>query len=251
MNTHEAWDRVSATYRDNRQLDVDTLSYGPFGPTEATVKLLGDVRGRRVLDVGCGAGQACVALARQGAQVSGIDFSEAQLDLARKLAVTHNVSIEFVQGRAEDLTPFPTHSQDVILSVYTFHYIATMAQCLRECARVLDTNGRLIFSLDHPFRDCFFDEAEQEDTIYPARSYFDTKPLTWPFGDTGVRMQSYHRTIAQWVEMIQTAGFRIGQLLEPKLPNDLLDELWPEDDPLTPRRNVPQTIIFVAEKAES
>lgn len=251
MNLRERWNRGSHAFRTWRGDDVATVAYGPLGPTEAELALLGDVRGQRILDVGCGAGQTCVALARQGAQVSGLDLSDQQIAYAQALAAQHGVTVNFVQGDGEDLGAFASESQEWVLSLYTLHYMANPTRCLREAWRLLQPGGRLLISLDHPFRDCFYDAEEQEETIYPARSYFDQTPMLWPLGDTGIQMHSYHRTTSEWLTRLRKAGFVLIDLLEPDLPDAILDELWPEDSPLGPRRNVPQTIIFVAAKVSS
>ena len=50
--------------------------------------------------------------------------------------------------------------------------------------------GRLVVSLDHPFRDCFSDDAEDEMSITPVRSYFSNEPMRWQWRSTGIRRSS-------------------------------------------------------------
>ena len=61
----------------------ETIEYGPGGVTERELRLLGDVKGKRVLELGCGTGAVAVALAHQGAVVIGIDGSDERLTAAR------------------------------------------------------------------------------------------------------------------------------------------------------------------------
>lgn len=246
IDLRAAWNQVAADYQSRQAIATSSAHYGPWAPTENELRLLGDVRGLRILDIGCGGGQCAVAFARQGAVTAGIDVSDAQLEHARQLARDEGVNVAFVQGVAEDLSFFADASWDVVFSVYAFQYIADMPRCLSECARVLRPGGRLVFSLDHPIRTCFFDDEEHESAPYPARSYFDHRPLAWMFGDTSVWMHSYHHTIAEWVDMLARAGFCIQRLLEPPLPLSIIDEQWPQDDPLAVLCNIPSTIIFVA-----
>ncbi len=252
IDMRDAWNRTSALYQHNHAIPTDSAHYGPWSPTENELRLLGEVRGLRILEVGCGGGQCAIAFAQQGAQVAGLDLSDVQLDFARSLAADEGVDVDWVQGSAEDLSAFDpitsSSAWDVVFSAYALHYVADMARCLAECARVLRPGGQLVFSLDHPFRDCFFDQEEQEETIYPARSYFDTRPMRWNFSDSGVPMLSYHRPIAEWLTLLSGAGFVLRRLLEPPPPADLAAEIWPDDSPLAANRHVPQTIIFVAEK---
>jgi hypothetical protein len=133
-----------------------------------------------------------------------------------------------------------------VLSLYALPYITDLVRGLAACQRSLRAGGRLVFSLDHPIRTCFFDPVEQELTPYPAQSYFDPAPRRWFFPEERVPMQSYHYTIEQWVERLHTTGFQLLRLLEPALPGALLRELWPDDDPLSSMRNLPQTLIICA-----
>ena len=243
-----AWDRISATYQRRNQISTDEVEYGPWSPPESALQLLGDVRGLQVLDLGCGGGQACIALAKQGAVVTGLDISSQQLAFAERQALAAQVKIQFLLGSNERLAELPAGGWDLALSIYALPYLPDLAACLAACQRCLRPGGRFIFSLDHPIRDCFDDQTEQELTPDPSRNYFDSSPLRWRFPDTTVTLQSYHYTMSQWVTMVHNAGFAIEQLLEPLPPPEILQNLWPEDDPLFPMRNLPQTMIFVASK---
>lgn len=247
--TRAGWNQISAWYQNRHAIPTHSAHYGPWAPLENDLRLLGAVRGLHILEVGCGGGQCAIAFAKQGARVAGLDLSDAQIEFARSLAAREDLTIPFTQGSAEDLAAFADGAWDVVFSAYAFQYIERMEACLRECARVLRPGGRLLFSLDHPFRDCFADvEDDYEPTIYAARSYYDRTPMNWNFGDTGVRMTSWHRPISEWVALLAAAGFALEQMLEPEPPAALLDEIWPMDDALSALRAIPPTIIFLARK---
>ncbi|MFN8487433.1 MAG: class I SAM-dependent methyltransferase [Caldilineaceae bacterium] len=243
------WNQVSAHYQARRQIQTKDVHYGPWAPTERALGLLGDVRGQHVLELGCGGGQCCIALAKQGAYAVGIDVSDEQIAFARTLAAKELVDVHFRRGSATNLSAFQADAWDIVLSIYTFPYLDEVPACLAECYRVLRPGGQLIFSLDHPFRACFFDAEDEELALYPVRSYFDNTAMQWTFADTGVTLETQHYTVAQWFTLLQQSGFQVQRVLEPLPPLALLDELWPEDSPYAPLRHLPQTIIFVAEKA--
>ncbi len=247
-----AWDETSADYQDRHRIPTHSAHYGPFAPKENELRLLGDVGGKRILEVGCGGGQCAIAFAKQGATVAGQDLSEVQLAFARKLAAAEGVQIDFTQGSVEDLSAFGDASWDVVFSAYVFQYVADMARTLAECRRALVPGGRLVFSLDHPFRDCFWDDEDDEHVLFPVRSYFDTRPTDWRFeGHTGATMRTYHRTIADWIDLLTGAGFRLVRLLEPSPLPTLADDPWATDYDIEVAMKVPQVIVFVAEKARS
>ena len=248
MNAQQAWDAASAAYQSRQQIPTDDIYYTPFGHAERDLQLLGDVRGLRILDLGCGGGQAAIALAKAGAQVTGVDFSSQQLAFARQLAANEGVTVHFALGDIDQLGSFVDGSFDLILSLYTLQYLPDPLQCLHEVHRLLVQNGRLIISLDHPIRNCFFDPDDDEFTPYPSHSYFSSTPLSWTFPETKAKIKSYHYTISAWIDFFQRASLQLRNLHEPALSTVLLDDLWPLDTVNAPLRDIPHAIIFAASK---
>jgi ubiquinone/menaquinone biosynthesis C-methylase UbiE len=114
-------------------------------PLEYSYHLLGDVRGLRIVDFGCGSGGNAVQLANRGAQVWAVDISEDLVRLAvRRMAVNGRVGgAQFVVGSAHDL-PFPDASMDIVFGIAILHHL-DLALVSREVWRVLKPGGRAIF----------------------------------------------------------------------------------------------------------
>jgi SAM-dependent methyltransferase len=146
-------------------------------PLEYAYSLLGDVRGKRVLDFGCGSGENCLLLARRGAKVIGVDISESLIRVAvRRLAVNGlGGAAEFVAGSAHDL-PVQAGSIDIVLGIAILHHLDIDASS-REVHRVLKRGGRAIFQ--EPVRDSKFIKAVRSAIPYtaPDVSPFE-RPLT-------------------------------------------------------------------------
>jgi ubiquinone/menaquinone biosynthesis C-methylase UbiE len=104
---------------------------------------LGNVAGRRVLDLGCGHGMASVVLARRGARVTALDLSRGYLDEARRCAEVNGVEVSFVQAEAERL-PFASASFDCVWGNAILHHLE-LAQAARELWRVLTPGGMAVF----------------------------------------------------------------------------------------------------------
>jgi ubiquinone/menaquinone biosynthesis C-methylase UbiE len=110
---------------------------------ELILRLVGDVSGARVLDIGCGDGLLAVLLGNRGANVVALDASEAMLAAAGERATQEQLDIELSVGRAESL-PFPNESFDVVTAITILCFVAEAEQTFREIGRVLRPGGRLI-----------------------------------------------------------------------------------------------------------
>jgi SAM-dependent methyltransferase len=110
---------------------------------DALEPLLGAVAGRTVLDAGCGDGMGAIALARRGAQATGLDPDPAMLAAARAQAEAAGVRLPLVRGRVEAL-PFRDASFDLVLAVTVLCFVRDQGRAWAEMARVLRPGGLLV-----------------------------------------------------------------------------------------------------------
>jgi SAM-dependent methyltransferase len=216
INMRESWNLISPHYQKRHQIPTDFVHYGPHCPNEDQLQLIGDVRGKHVLEIGCGGGQCSIAFAKRGAIAAGIDLSDAQIEFARKSAQNEGVEATFSRGNIEDLSAIPDASQDVVFSAFALLYVENIERCLAEVHRVLVPGGLLVFSLDHPFWDCLAD-----DSMKIVRSYHNCAPWVWDwdeFKDIGVcaTMRSFHRKVGDWLRLLREAGLEVLEILEPE-----------------------------------
>jgi len=108
-------------------------------------EFLGDVSGRRVLDMATGTGRAALALAKRGAIVTGVDASREMLSVARTRAADGELSIEFAEGDAHALA-FSDRSFDATVCLRMLMHVPDWRKALSELCRV--TRHRLVF--DYP-----------------------------------------------------------------------------------------------------
>jgi ubiquinone/menaquinone biosynthesis C-methylase UbiE len=113
---------------------------------EAIFALLPDLRGRRVLEVGCGTGNISLELARRGAAVVGLDVSGPMLAAAHQRAREQSFSAAWIRGGAAAL-PFPRNSFDGVISILALDFMADRPGILREMVRVLRPGGFLLLAL--------------------------------------------------------------------------------------------------------
>ena len=111
---------------------------------EAKVKVLPDVDGKDVVELGCGTAYFGAWLARRGARVVGVDVTPAQLETARRMEEEFKYGLRFVQANAED-TKLPSESFDLVLSEYGASIWCDPYKWIPEAARLLRDGGELVF----------------------------------------------------------------------------------------------------------
>jgi SAM-dependent methyltransferase len=213
----QAWDRVAA--RRGEPSGGHALQFGADLPSEADLRLCGDLKGRRVLDLGCGAGENAVAMARMGAHVIAIDASSAQLSLGRRLAEASEVRVEWHQCDAADLAFLRADSIDLALAAGVVHEIEDLDRVLRQVHRVLRAGAPFVFTHDHPMRLAIGrdDNGAGGLPLGPLevrRSYFDLAPIVTTRDEESI--QVWPRSIADVFSALHRAGYRVDVLLEPE-----------------------------------
>ncbi len=224
--------------------DVDFV-WCPEGLREADARLLGDLAGRRVLEVGAGAAAAARWLATQGAHPVALDLSAGMLRHATDAAGRSGVRIPLVQADALAL-PFADAAFDTAFTAFgAIPFVADSAAVMREVFRVLRPGGRWVFSVTHPMRWIFLDDPGQGG-LTAVHSYFDRSPYVEQDRTGAATYVEQHRTLGDRIRELVGAGFRLVDLVEPEWPEGH-EGIWGQWSPLRGRL-FPGTAIFVAEK---
>jgi SAM-dependent methyltransferase len=195
-------------------------------PTERELRLLGDLRAKRVLDLGCGTGAAAIGFAHRGAIVIALDASEPRLTHARERAEREEVKVEWRKGDLADLAFLRAESIDAAFSADAVAEVDDAARLFRQVQRVLKPNGPFVFSYEHPMALCIGTSGDVE------RSYFEPGPIDVERDGESARV--YTRGIGEVFTELGRAGFRVDTVLEPR--------------PDTPGARVPATIVWRARK---
>jgi SAM-dependent methyltransferase len=262
------WDAISAAYQRHTRISTDDVHYGPLAPGERELGLLGDVAGKRIVEVGCGGGQNSIALTKWGATCVGVDPSSAQLDharrLARQLARQNGVEVQFIAGVAEDLSAFRDASFDVALSSYAFDYVTDLRRAYGEIWRVLKPGGLFVFCLSHPwFQAVGWYLAGDPDAAEMGNyaAWPDVEEWDWAYGGGPAgRMRGHLRPLAQMVNELLRTGFTLERMVEQSYedvaeasPEELarlpyVHEFDPSSQEYQIMRKLPHTLIVRARK---
>ncbi len=211
------WDAAAPAYLAEHGTDLGDADFlwCPEGLREAEAGLLGDVAGRRVVEIGCGSAPCARWLARQGADVVALDLSGGMLARAAELNRATGIDVPLLQADAGAL-PLGTASADAVCSAYGgLPFVADAGAVLAEVARVLRPGGRFVASVNHPMRWPFPDSPDPED-LQVTSSYFDRRPYVETDGSGRTVYVEHHRTVGDWVRAVVAAGLVLDDLVEPE-----------------------------------
>ena len=200
LSTREGYDRWSSIY------DSDG---NPLMALEEPLvnRLLGKVEGLTVIDLGCGTGRHALRIARAGAKVQAVDFSEQMLARAREKAEGSTVVFHY-----HDLTeclPFSDSSFDRVVCGLVLDHIADLDSFFRTMQRLCKPNGFAVISVMHP-----------------AMMLRGVQARFWdPHSGRQVRPASQRHQISDYVMAAARAGFRFEHLSEHAVDQSLADQL--------------------------
>ncbi|MCZ2818152.1 class I SAM-dependent methyltransferase [Modestobacter sp. VKM Ac-2984] len=199
----------------------------------AMLDLVGDVRGRRVLDAGCGSGPLAAALRTRGAVVTGFDSSAVMVELAReRLGADADVQVADLSAPL----PFADDSFDDVTASLVLHYLRDWSAPLAELRRVLRPGGRLMLSVNHP---------SLYKMLHPETDYFALTQWTdeYTFGDQRAELTYWHRPLHAMTDAFADAGFQLARISEPPWSPDTPPELLPPQ--FTGRTSFLSFVFFV------
>jgi SAM-dependent methyltransferase len=241
------WDADADHYLAEHGGDIGEVDFvwGPEGLREADARLLGDVAGRRVLEVGCGSAPCSRWLATRGAEPVGLDLSGRMLRHAARLNAATGVEVPLVQAGAEHL-PFADGAFDLACSAYgAVPFVARPDRVMREVARVLRPGGRWVFAVNHPMRWMFADDPGP-DGLTVVQSYFDRTPYVEVDAAGRATYVEHHRTLGDRIRDVVAAGLVLDDLVEPEWPAGRTT-VWGQWSPLRGAL-FPGTAIFVCRR---
>lgn len=234
------WNLISRAYQDDHdpQIGAAPRLWSMFAVPDAQLRALGEVTSKRVLELGCGAGQWSRSLAAEGAVVVGLDLSEAQLAAATQAL---GARYPLVQGAAEQL-PFAPDSFDVVFCDHGGLSWAPPHLAVPEAARVLRRSGRLVFAATSPWFTVCYNSDTDKVTAQLRLDYFGLGAIAEDHGAA-----TYQLTYGGWIRTLRAAGLIIEDLIEPR-PSPGMRSGYMETDPPNWACHWPAEMLWITRK---
>jgi SAM-dependent methyltransferase len=208
----EHWTENNRKGLDARAADAwarPSVTWGVFGIREEDLgSPLGDVRGKDVVELGCGTAYFSAILVKLGARPTGVDPTPAQLATARRMQEETGITFPLVEAPGERV-PLADASFDLAVSEYGASLWAEPKLWIREAARLLRPGGRLVFMTNSPLAIlCSPDTGDIVDRLMrPQRGMYRYE---WP-GEVGVE---FHLPHGDWIDLLRANDFEIERLIE-------------------------------------
>lgn len=241
------WDGDANAYHAEHGpfLGIADFVWSPENLREADARLLGPVRGRRVLEIGCGSAICSRWLVGEGARPVAFDLSAGMLRHAVVGARRTGIDVPLVQADAQHL-PFRDGVFDIAFTAFgAIPFVEDSAAVHRAVARVLRPGGRWVFATTHPIRWSFPDDPGPAG-LTATMSYFDRTPYVEFAADGEAVYVEHHRTFGDRVREITAAGLRLVDVIEPEWPAGQTQE-WGQWSPLR-GAILPGTAIYVCQR---
>lgn len=220
-----SWGGVADWY--NKHLEKSDETYHAKVIFPNLLRMLGDVSGKRILDMACGQGIFAEQLRSSGAFVTGVDIGKELITIAE----SHNESVKekgthkvvYHVASADDLYMLKDASFDIVVCILALQNIENLQKTIEEASRVLTHNGKLFLVLNHPsFRNpkqTYWGYNEADDTQYrrvdeymsESRVKIDMTPGSLKDKKFTV---SFHRPLQVYVKALAKHGLLIRHLEE-------------------------------------
>ena len=222
------WNGESDAYQERHGEQLATnegLAWGVWQIPESELGVLGDVSGRDILELGCGAAQWSISLAKLGARPVGLDLSSRQLEHARKGLDAAGLDFPLIEASAEAV-PLDDGAFDIVFCDHGAFSFADPRLLVPECSRLLRDGGLLAFNMVSPIFDTAYDLEKDDVTESFQNDYFELGGFE--LGDT----TEFQLPFGGWIRLLRENGLEVEDLVELRAPEnaessyDLVSAEW-------------------------
>ncbi len=216
------WDKTAPVFYGECVLP----RYGSLAQSETELQLIGDVRGGRVLEIGCGSGHSLLYLAQHGAaELWGLDLSHAQIEFAAALLTERGYAPHLFEAPMEENPGLPLNYFDWVVSIYALGWTVDLARTLNHIAAYLKPGGHLVFSWEHPVYSCLGFDGQQ----FVFKRSYQLEGQKFNESWMGVPIVQHPRKLSTYLNGLIEAGLTIERVIE-----STVDPTWGPGDTQLP-----------------
>ncbi|MFE8697546.1 class I SAM-dependent methyltransferase [Cytobacillus sp. FJAT-53684] len=240
----KSWDTVAHHFNG-----IDALpSYGPFTQTEDELGLFGEMKDKKVLDIGCGSGHSLLYMANKGvSELWGVDFSSSQISTAKETLSGFETNL-FCSPMEKEIG-LPKLYFDYVYSIYAIGWTTDLPATFKLIHSYLKQEGSFIFSWDHPL---YAHMTSKDGQICLNGSYQNEEVLTYKsFKGEDAPMVIHKRKLSTYINELIGAGFTIDSVIESDVSanyHSMKEEVSDRYYSLYKARRFPTTMIIKAIK---
>ena len=234
-------DRIRQQWEENAEAFTDLIA-GVGTPHHKAIlnpcveELLGDVKGKHLLDAGCGEGYLARHYAKKGAKVIAIDISPRLIATSKKITADEGLDIEYRVDDVCNAKSLENGTFDIVLSNLVLLNIPCIDGALKEYNRILKKGGVLVFSIVHPAFNFYgpgsWEMGEKDPNtkrrdglFFKVDNYFDEKEYTHYWRERSgdkfpAPISFFHRTLATYLNAITSSGLTLIEFKEPRPTTD-------------------------------
>ncbi|MFD8823702.1 class I SAM-dependent methyltransferase [Streptomyces sp. NPDC059605] len=204
------------------------------------LRMLGDLRGRSVLDAGCGQGYFSRMLAGRGARVTAVEPTDAMLGYAREREEVLRQGIRYVQA---DLARLPERigGFDAVVCSMVLASVPDWKPAMRACVRAVRPGGLFVFSVNHPAFEQLL-TTWRTHGAHRSDRYLEEYEIPQPYAS------DFHRPLSAYLNELASLGCRLRELAEPGLDPGAAEEARPTTPGIESYVHLPNFLIVAAER---
>lgn len=218
-HNRESWNELTPLHADSSFYDLDSFKNGKTSLNHIEIEELGDIKGKKILHLQCHFGMDTLSLARQGAEVVGVDISDASIQKATELSNELEIPARFIRSNVYDIEHVLNETFDIIYTSYgAINWLNDLDKWAKIISRYLKPNGKFYMVEFHPFIYTLNDNSE----IF--ESYFKSQPLETAadssytdnseVANKNLKYVEWHHSLSEVLNSLITNGLQIEFLNE-------------------------------------
>jgi len=213
-HNRESWNELTSLHADSNFYDIDSFKKGETSLNHIEIEELGDINGKKILHLQCHFGMDTLSLARQGAEVVGVDISDTSIQKANALSAELKIPAKFIRSNVYDLEQVLNETFDIIYTSYgAINWLDDLNKWAKIVSHFLKPNGIFYMVEFHPFIYTLNDNSEISDSYFKTqaletaveKSYTDKSEVS----NKNLKHIEWHHSLSEVLNSLITNGLKI------------------------------------------